>query len=173
MRESMRVGLIVLLSLLSAPAAADCSPTLFASGSGLATYVTREDRRELEQLIGTQLDHVVCGRMRRVYKYVQGVVIRRGFFVLTKNELLFVHERGEKEVLFRAAFGDVDGLSRTVFGPGVDNTLFLSLATDAGWFRFELTCAGGAERVVDELQRRTTGITRAPAWQSGPWHSCN
>jgi hypothetical protein len=55
----MRAALIVLSSLLSAPAAADCSPIFLAPGSGLATAVANQDRREIERLVGAQVDHIV------------------------------------------------------------------------------------------------------------------
>jgi len=167
----MRAGLVVLLSLLSAPAAADCAPTLFAVGSGLATYVANADCREIERLVGAQLDHVVCGRMRRVHKYLQGFVIKRGFFVLTKDEVLFVGDRREKTVLFRTGYGNVSKVTRSVFGFGVDNTLSLKFSAYDDRFRFELTCAGGARLVVDEFQSRT-GSTGARAL-SGLQYSCD
>ena len=75
--------------------------------------------------------------------------------------------------MLRAVFSDVTHTTRSVYGLGVDNTLFLNLSTNAARFRFELTCAGGAERVVDELQGRTAGSIGVPAWMSGPRHSCN
>ena len=171
----MREAALVLLLLVSSPAAADCSPPLFSIGSsGLATGVANEDRRELVQLLGTQLDHVVCGRMRRTDRYIDRFVVKQGFFVLTKDEVLFVGDRKVKKVLLRVSFGDVRKLDRTVWGLGVDNTLSLDFSTGAGGVELELTCAGGARRVVDELQRRVTGSTGLPARRSAfPQYSCD
>ena len=147
-----------MLTLLASPAAfaTDCVPLASAGGSGLVPDVSRQDRREIEDLLGEQLDRVICGRMRQD-GIVRGLVPKSGFLVLTKNGVVFVGDGAVKEVLLREAYPYVAGLDRGVFGPGFDNTLFLSFSIDTERYRFELPCMGGAARFVDELESRTPG----------------
>src|SRR5688572_11438261 len=139
---SMRQWWIVLLALLVSPnAIAECAYPVVPAD------VSKRDRRELESLLGTQLDEVACGVLIRA----RGFVRRRVFFVLTADEALFVGDRKVKEILFRTHFPAVRYASRSVFGPGgVDNIQFVRFTTDDGELQFELGCDLAARRVVDE-----------------------
>ena len=161
----MRQGYIVLLALLVSPnALAECAyPAVPAD-------VSKQDRRELESLLGTQLDEVTCGVLVRA----RGFVRRRVFFVLTADEALFVSDRKVKEILLRTPFPAVRYASRTVFGMGgPNNTQFVSFTTDDGEIELELGCDLGARRVVDEFDRRTVGTMQTPPLRSGPEYRCN
>jgi hypothetical protein len=157
--KSMRTVCVVSLVLLWSPAAvADCS---WIGGAGLAPEVWNEDQRGLEQVLGTPVEHVACSRIRRDDRFLRGFSARRGFLVLTKDEAVFVSDRRDQQVLFRTDFSGVRALDHSVFDHGVFavgngwSTQFVHVTTDKGQFRFELTCDFGAQRVVDELQRRT------------------
>ena len=161
----MRQWWIVLLALLVSPnAIAECAYPVVPAD------VSKQDRRELESLLGTQLDEVACGVLIRA----RGFVRRRVFFVLTADEALFVSDRKVKEVLFRTHFPAVRYASRSVFGPGgADNTQFVSFTTDDGELQFELGCDLTSQRVVDEFDRRTVGTMQTPPLRSGPMYTCN
>jgi hypothetical protein len=155
----MRCGGFVLLTLLLSPAAlADCA---WVGGPGLAPEVWNRDRRELEQLLATPLEHAACARMQRVGRLKSGFIVRRGYLVLTNEEILFVSDRRDKEILFRADFAGVRELERSPSAPVVlvteSSTQFLHVATEAGRFEFELTCEAAGRLVADEIERRTAG----------------
>jgi hypothetical protein len=166
----MTQGCTALLMLLLWPAAvAEClDPVIGVGDSGISSAVSNADRRELEQLLGTQLDAVACGRMQPVRRFLGGFRMYRGFFVLTADEMLFVGHKTVKEVLFRTTFLGVRNPTRTVFG-----TQRLSVTTDAGEFRFELACDLVARRVLDEFVRRTPVRTHVPVLGTGPQFSCD
>jgi hypothetical protein len=168
----MKQGYIVLLAFLVSPnAVAECAfPVAGVGTSRFPADVSKEDRRELESLLGTQLAEVACGRMQRERSFAA----KRGFFVLTADEALFVSDRKVKEILFRTRFPAVRYASSFVFGPGgVDNTQFVSFTTDDGRFKVELGCSLAAQRVVDEFDRRTVGTMQPPPLRGGPGYTCN
>jgi hypothetical protein len=165
-----------LLVLIASPAAfaSDCVAPASAGGSGLVPEVSRQDRREIESLLGAQLDRAICGRMRRD-GFIRGLVPQSGFLVLTKDEVVFVSDGAVKEVLLREAYHTVSGLDRGAYGPGFDNTLYLSFSIDDARYRFELPCMGDAARFVDELERRTPGAPARgimPAGFTRPQYTC-
>ena len=161
----MRQGCIVLLALLLSPnAIAECAYPVVPAD------VSRQDRRELESLLGTPLDEVTCGVLVRA----RGFVRRRVFFVLTADEALLVGDRKVKEILFRTHFPAVRYASRSVFGMGgADNTQFVSFTADDGEIELEIGCGLAAQRVVDEFDRRTVGTMQTPPLRSGPMYKCN
>lgn len=172
----MRQVFIVLLTLLPWPAFAEClTPLVGMGGSGLASAVSNADRRELESLLGTPLDHAVCGRMSRVWRLTTGFVAKRGFFVLTATEAVFVSDGKVKEVLFRADYADVHEQPRLIFPPGfeIDNTVDIGVTTDAGRFRVELACNAIVRAFLDELARRTPRRPRAPPLPPGTQRACD
>jgi hypothetical protein len=145
----MRLGCIVLLTLLASPTAfAECTTNwLGIGGSELATEVSNDERRELEQLLGMQLDDVACGRMRRLG--ASGFIVKHGFFVLTMDEALFVSDRKVREVLFRTHYRPVGTVYRIGHGSAVDHTLFVDITMGGERFRIELGCdasSAGASR---------------------------
>jgi hypothetical protein len=151
----MRTGIVLLALLLSPVTGVACEWPIVAVGSGIVSKASKEDWRELAQLLGTQVDHVACGRMQRIRFYTSGFTVKRGFLVLTKDEILFVSDRRTKEVLFRAAFTWVRHASRSVF---VD-TRFLTVTLDGAEFRFDLACDSVALDLIDEFERRTPART--------------
>jgi hypothetical protein len=171
----MRQGFIGLLTLLLSPAAvAECTPPLVGvGGSRLTMEVSREDRRDLEQVLGTPLDAVACSRMQTVRPIKNSFTVRHGFFVLTKDEALFVTDRKTKEVVFRTGFSSVRMMGLWVYGPGFDNTQYLSFETDAGMFRFEFACDYAGRHIVDELGRRTLVKPAVASSPGGPQYACN
>jgi hypothetical protein len=173
----MRVACVVLLTLLWSPAVvADRS---WIGGAGLAPEVWNEDRRGLEQLLRTPVEHVACSRMRRDDRFLRGVAAKRGFLVLTEDEAVFVSDRRDQQVLFRTDFSGVRALYHSVFDHGVFDlenawsTQFVQVTTDKGQFRFELTCGFDAQRVVDELERRTAAYLPLVVQRRGVEPSCD
>jgi hypothetical protein len=161
----MRAG-FVLLALLLSPATGVACDWPFV---GIGSEASRDDRRELEQLLGTQLDHVACGSMQRIRLYTSSLTLRRGFFVLTEDEAVFVKDGRTKEVRFRTAFTWVRYGARSVFG----DTQYLIVAIDDAEFRFAFDCDGVARAAIDEFERRTAPRTRAVPVGSGSVSSCN
>jgi hypothetical protein len=82
----MRAAAALLALFLAPGAGAACEWPIFAVGSGIVSVASRQDRREIEQLLGTQLDEIACARMQRVRRYGSGFKVPRGFLVLTKDE---------------------------------------------------------------------------------------
>lgn len=164
----MRLGCVLLLSLLLSPAAlADCVwPVVGLGASGLPIEVSNADRRELEHLLGARLDGVACGRMSR--ERPRSFVAKSGFFVLTQDEALFVGDRKGKEILFRTSFVAIRYVSRTSFG-----SLHIGVATDTGEFRFELPCDAVGRGVVDEFERRILVKSQVVAMHPGTQYSCD
>ncbi|HVJ28685.1 MAG TPA: hypothetical protein VNA66_00125 [Gammaproteobacteria bacterium] len=173
----MRHSCIVLLTLLASPPAfAECTANVLGiGGSESAMEVSSDERRELAQLLGTQLDDVACSKMRRLG--ASGFIVKRGFFVLTMDEAVFVSDRKVKEILFRTPYRPVGNTYRLGHGSAVDHTLFVDITTGAERFRFELTCDAVGRRVADELARRIpapTAVAASPsASPGGPQHSCD
>ena len=167
----MRQRCIVLLTLLLSPAAlAECyDPAIGVGGSGISTEVSKTDRRELEQLLGTQVDAVACARMQPARRFVGGFRVHRGFFVLTADETLFVSDKEVKQVLFRTTFLSVRHATSSAFG----HTHSLSVTTDAGELRFELDCDIVAQDVLDEFVRRMPFTTHVPVFGTSPPFACD
>ena len=173
----MRLGCIMLLTLLASPAAfAECTANVLGIGaSDSASEVSNDERRELEQLLGAPLDAAACGKMRRLGG--SGFIVKRGFFVLTKDEALFVSDRKVKEVLFRTLYRPLGNTYRLGHGSAVDHTLFVDITTGGERFRFELGCDAAGRRVADEFARRIPAPTAAAASPGaspgGPQYSCD
>ena len=169
----MRLGCIVLMTLLTSPAAfAECTANVLGiGGSDSASEVSRDERRELEQLVGAPLDDAACGKMRRLGG--TGFIVKRGFFVLTKDEALFVSDRKVKEVLFRTHYRPLGNTYRLGHGSAADHTLFVDITTGGERFRFELGCDAAGRRVADELARRIPAPTAVAAPTSGLPYSCD
>jgi hypothetical protein len=150
--------------LLSSGALAECAASFGNGGPSLATAISKEDRREIERLLGAQLDHVVCSRTHRA----RGFVIQDGFFVLTSDEALFVSGPKRMDILFRTDFAGVRYATLRVFG----DAQLLTVTTDAAHFRFTLGCDLAAQRATDEFERRTGGRTHVYAPPAGTQHRC-
>jgi hypothetical protein len=152
----MRASTVLLALLLSPGTGAACEWPIIAVGSGIVTRASKADRREIEQLLGTPLDHVACGRMQRIRRYSSGFTLKRGFLVLTKDEALFISDAQTKAVLFRTSFAFVRHAMRS----GLGDNRFLIVALDDAEFRFELACDAVAVALVDEFELRTAPRTR-------------
>lgn len=135
--------------------------------------VSRAERRDLEQLLGTPLDAVACSRMQTIRPLKSSFTVKHGFFVLTMGEALFVSDRKVKEVVFRTGYLSVRGMHLFIYGPGVDNTQFLSFETDAGEFRFSFACDFAGRHIVDELGRRTLIKPAVAPFPNDPRLACN
>lgn len=146
------------------PAAfAACAPAFSEGGSGLAPTISSDERRALESLLRAQVDDVVCAFMKPERRRGFRPPGRSGFFVLTPNEAVFVRDDKELEVLFRAELAAISRYYWMGFGslpsqlsaPGYDEPLDLLLVVGGELFSFTLSCAGGATRILTELEQRT------------------
>ncbi len=124
-RSSQTLFAFLLAAWLPATGHADCFEPFAPPGGGvrgLPATVGQQERRTVEALVGSPVEHIACSRIAprmgtAEERRAQVVEASLGYFALTDKALFFVRDepawipgRRRQDVFFQASFGEITNL---------------------------------------------------------------